>query len=74
MSKNIILNDNSITEDSFCDKLGYSRSVIYKRLMKICYLNIVKFINTIKVEEALKHILSGKLNISEAAHEVVFTT
>ena len=70
LEENLTNSDFSINE--FIEKMGMSRSVLYRKLKALTGQSIFEFIRTIKLKRAAQLIIKSDLTISEVAYDLGF--
>lgn len=66
------LDDGKFDVDMFCRELNVSRTLLHMKLKKITGLSTTEFIKKIRLSEAKKMLLAGKLTVSEIAYRTGF--
>jgi ligand-binding sensor domain-containing protein/signal transduction histidine kinase/CheY-like chemotaxis protein len=66
------LDDIDLDVEFFCKKVGMSRTLLHMKLKKITGLSTTEFINTIRLNEAMKMLKEGSCTVSEVAYSVGF--
>ncbi len=66
------LDDGNFDVDMFCREISVSRTLMHMKLKKITGLSTTEFIKNIRLNEARKMLLEGRLTVSEIAYRVGF--
>ncbi len=66
------LDDGNFDVDMFCREINVSRTLMHMKLKKITGLSTTEFIKNIRLNEARKMLLEGRLTVSEIAYRVGF--
>jgi len=68
------LQDPELNHKKICDYIGISRSVLYAKLSALTGKGVHDFIKNVRLQEAVKLMKDGKLNITQVSYEVGFST
>ena len=67
--------DNPDLDNEFLgEKLNLSRTVLYSKIKALTGLGVHEFIKTIRVKKSVELLKKGKLNVSQIAYEVGFSS
>ncbi len=71
-SVNAHLNDCDFTVDTLASEVNMSRVQLHRKMKELAGVSTGKFIRNIRMEQARRLIVEGKLNIAQVAFEVGF--
>lgn len=73
-SVNQHLSDSEFSVDQLCSEVGISRAHLHRKMKDMTGMSVTEFIRNIRLEQAARMLRERKLNITQVAYSVGFST
>ena len=73
-SVNRHLDDSEFTVEQLCSEVGISRAHLHRKMKELTGMPVTEFIRNIRLEQAARLLREHKLNVSQVAYSVGFSS